>query len=77
MRGQSEFERFRQQVEHGRCQQQAGRETDRQRQPLARQAEHDQRGGANAEDAAEQAGEDDLDKQGKRHGFSLADRNRP
>ena len=53
------------QVEHRHRQQQAGGKTDRERQPLARQAEHDQCRGSNAQNAAEQAGEDDLRQQGR------------
>lgn len=69
VRRQSLFQRFRQQMQQGHGQQQAGREADGQRDPLARQSEHDQRGGSDAEHAAEQAGKDDLGEEWGLHGM--------
>jgi hypothetical protein len=63
MRGQAAFERLGQQVQRRHRQQQAGRKTDGEGQPLARQAEHHQSGREDAEEPAEHAGEDDLEEQ--------------
>ena len=52
---------------HG--QQQAGGEAHGKAQPLARQAEHDQRGCADAEQPAESACEKNLYQQGNVHGL--------
>ena len=65
MRRQAHFEGFRQQVQHGHGQQQSSGKTDGEGQPFARQAEHDQRRSGNAQNATKQAGEDNLQKQGK------------
>jgi hypothetical protein len=64
------FQRFGQQVEHRGRQQQADGKAHRQAEEAARQAEHDQARGEYAHQAAEQAGEGDLQQEGHRaHGW--------
>jgi hypothetical protein len=66
-RREAAFQRLGQQVQRRRGQQQAGGEAHREAQPLLRQAEHHQRGAGHAEQAAEQAGKDDLGEERQVH----------
>jgi hypothetical protein len=61
---------FRQQLQGGCCEQQSGRETYREGEVLAWQAEHHQCRSGDAEQAAEQAGQNDLNEQRGLHGWA-------
>lgn len=67
VRRQSLLQCLGKQMQQGHGQEQSGRETDGQGDPLARQAEHDQRGSADAERSAKQAGADYLGEERRWH----------